>query len=224
MISALITIVVLVLGPGLAYGQSPAWLLRACSKSLRASVRVTEASWFQSTLADLYVPVVTEARATAYLITPTANSSASSQRQANLSAARPPGNSRRQWSGLSDQIPAPHVAVLQPKFNVSRAGALDSSSGGAGLHPSVLKAVRPWLRGGYLDGSGAGDPADNRHGTSAFEFCLPSSSESKPSSLRFINKPASLSRLSSGPFSTRADSERAARISRSELRALRQED
>ncbi|HEV2379314.1 MAG TPA: hypothetical protein VG206_05910 [Terriglobia bacterium] len=33
------------------------------------------------------------------------------------------------------------------------------------MHASVLKAVQPWLRGGYLDGSGGGDPADNRHGT-----------------------------------------------------------
>ena len=197
MISALITIVVLVLGPGLAYGQSPAWLLRACSKSLRASVRASEAGWLRSALADLYVPAVGEARQAGSLIRRTADRHVSSQRQQNPCAARSSGRLRR-WNQQSNQL-APQLALL-PLRLASRASALGWSSGGAGLHPSVLKAVQPWLRGGYLDGSGAGDPADNKHGTFSSDFSLPSSPESKPSRQRFINKSTSFDRLLSGPY------------------------
>jgi Alginate export len=35
----------------------------------------------------------------------------------------------------------------------------------AGLQPPVLRAVRPWLRGGYDYGSGDGNPNDKTHGT-----------------------------------------------------------
>lgn len=54
-------------------------------------------------------------------------------------------------------------------------------AGGAGLHPDVLRAIQPWLRGGYLDGNGAGDPAGNKHGT--FSPILPASYPARSSSL-----------------------------------------
>lgn len=38
-------------------------------------------------------------------------------------------------------------------------------AGEAGIQPAVLKSVRPWLRTGYLRGSGDSNPADNTHGT-----------------------------------------------------------
>jgi hypothetical protein len=38
-------------------------------------------------------------------------------------------------------------------------------AGEAGVQPRLLKAVRPWLRAGYLYGSGDGNPADKTHGT-----------------------------------------------------------
>ncbi len=37
--------------------------------------------------------------------------------------------------------------------------------GEAGVQPKVLKIFHPWLRTGYLYGSGDGSPSDNRHGT-----------------------------------------------------------
>ena len=37
--------------------------------------------------------------------------------------------------------------------------------GEAGVQPKVLKALRPWLRAGYLYGSGDGNAVDNKHGT-----------------------------------------------------------
>jgi hypothetical protein len=36
----------------------------------------------------------------------------------------------------------------------------------AGIQPKVVKAIRPWLRAGYLYGSGDGNPSDTKHGTS----------------------------------------------------------
>lgn len=38
-------------------------------------------------------------------------------------------------------------------------------AGEAGIQPAVLKALRPWLRTGYLYGSGDGNPSDRTHGT-----------------------------------------------------------
>ena len=35
----------------------------------------------------------------------------------------------------------------------------------AGLQPRLLKSLKPWLRGGFYDGSGDGNPGDGRHGT-----------------------------------------------------------
>ena len=186
MISALITIVVLVLGPGLAYGQSPAWLLRAASKSMRASVRATEAGWLQSALADLYAPVLSAERQAGSLPTSTATIRLRPRCRQNPCAAGSPGRSRR-WSRLSSRIPASHANNPPTRLAVSRESSPGWSAGGAGLYPSVLKAVQPWLRGGYLDGSGAGDPDNNKHGTLRSEFCLPSSPESKPSNSSFID-------------------------------------
>ncbi len=34
-----------------------------------------------------------------------------------------------------------------------------------GLQPAILPKLRPWLRGGFTEGSGDGNPNDNRHGT-----------------------------------------------------------
>ena len=39
------------------------------------------------------------------------------------------------------------------------------SAAEAGWQPAVLRAIRPWLRGGFNYGSGDGDPNDARHGT-----------------------------------------------------------
>ncbi len=48
-------------------------------------------------------------------------------------------------------------------------GRLDQRSGAfaleAGWQPSVLTAIRPWLRGGFDYGSGDGNPNDSTHGT-----------------------------------------------------------
>jgi hypothetical protein len=35
----------------------------------------------------------------------------------------------------------------------------------AGVQPKMLAALKPWLRGGFFDGSGDADPGDGRHGT-----------------------------------------------------------
>lgn len=43
-----------------------------------------------------------------------------------------------------------------------RAGAFAAE---AGIQPRTLQAVRPWLRTGYLYGSGDGNAADDKHGT-----------------------------------------------------------
>lgn len=48
-------------------------------------------------------------------------------------------------------------------------GALTQKSGAgtveAGYQPPILKAVRPWIRGGYFYSSGDGNAADNTHGS-----------------------------------------------------------
>lgn len=178
MISVLITIAVLVLGPGLAYGQSPAWLLRAASKSMRASVCATEAGWLQSRLAELHVPVLTEASATGSPVTSGAETRVRSHGQTSGGAARSPGHWRPRWGQSSNRLPVSQLANPPLRLAVSRESSLGWSAGGAGLHPSVLKAVQPWLRGGYLDGSGRGDPADNKDGTRFRSFHLPHSRES----------------------------------------------
>jgi len=43
-----------------------------------------------------------------------------------------------------------------------RAHAIDVE---AGIQPKVLRGLKPWLRGGFYDGSGDGNPNDNVHGT-----------------------------------------------------------
>lgn len=43
-----------------------------------------------------------------------------------------------------------------------RARAIDVE---AGLQPKILPGVKPWLRAGYFDGSGDGNPNDRTHGT-----------------------------------------------------------
>ncbi len=54
-------------------------------------------------------------------------------------------------------------------FQTGSWGALADRAGvfaqEAGLQPKLVKAVRPWLRAGYLYGSGDGSNSDNRHGT-----------------------------------------------------------
>jgi hypothetical protein len=34
-----------------------------------------------------------------------------------------------------------------------------------GFQPAILSSLKPWLRGGFTEGSGDGNPADNHHGT-----------------------------------------------------------
>ena len=45
---------------------------------------------------------------------------------------------------------------------IHRAWALDLE---AGWQPKALKKLKPWLRGGFYEGSGDGNPNDNRHET-----------------------------------------------------------
>jgi hypothetical protein len=199
LISALITIVVLVLGPGLAYGQSPAWLLRAASKSMRASVRAVEAGWLQSSLTGLRVSTLTESGPAGCVVASTAGDRVNSLHSSNPSVARPPSDPRRRWVKHSSKSSLAFVAGPQLRFTASPESILGWSSGGAGLHPSVLKTVQPWLRGGYLDG-GAGDPADNKHGSFDPVFSLRLPLEFQSSSLSFIGGSGSLNRLFTWPF------------------------
>jgi len=47
----------------------------------------------------------------------------------------------------------------------SQADKANVMAGEAGIQPAVLKSLRPWLRTGYLRGSGDSNPKDNTHGT-----------------------------------------------------------
>lgn len=174
MISALITIVVLLLGPGLAYGRSPVRLLRAAANSLRASIGAAERGFAWSP-AQMGIPVLTRAELLVRFAPATAPDLTLRPQRPSGEAA---GRARFKRQGLrssgeavSAPIPTSTACLLTDSPVCSRARAI----GGAVFHPSLLKAVQPWLRGGYLDGSGAGDPADNKHGTFACVFFTPSS-------------------------------------------------
>src|SRR6266545_5597689 len=55
-----------------------------------------------------------------------------------------------------------HTAETIFKRSSHRSGAFAAETG---WQPPVLRAVRPWLRGGYNYGSGDGNPNDATHGT-----------------------------------------------------------
>jgi hypothetical protein len=156
LISTLITIVLLVLVPGLAYGQSPKSILKSCSESVRDAMRagVEGGAWSTVTggasyrLGD-FVVRLDEPRGSQW------------QRQMDeirlAARGRPRLRAGEARAGTADRMSrGTHPNIVY---------ALAYTRGGAGLHPDVLRSVRPWLRGGYLDGSGHGDPADNKHGT-----------------------------------------------------------
>jgi hypothetical protein len=199
-ISALVAVLLLVLAPGLAYGQSPARLLRSAPTSVRTRSRAAESGRLRVRAEDhpLVAPVLS------------AQSSVPS---------RPGGYNPdpKRWKGWAEfkrlgrsmlarggpagrSLRAPGFVSAPFRFAASAPGPPAWSTGGAGLHASVLKAVQPWLRGGYLDGSGAGDPADNKHGTFVPVFSLSSPPEFQSSFFSFIGESRSFNGLFSGPF------------------------
>jgi hypothetical protein len=162
LISGLITIVLLVLVPGLAYGQSPKSILKSCSESVRDAVRAGAEGGAWSTVTGCasyhradFVLRLDETRI--------------SQWQRQMDESRSPARTRPRLrpgdvrAGAADQM----WRATGPNIAYAFAHARGVVTAGAGLHPDVLRSVRPWLRGGYLDGSGHGDPADNKHGTLA---------------------------------------------------------
>lgn len=168
LISGLITIVLLVLVPGLAYGQSPKSILKSCSESVRDAVRIGAEGGAWSTVAGCasyhrgdYVLQLDESRI--------------SQRQRQMDESRSAARSRPRLrpgdvrAGAADRM----WRGTDPNIAYAFAHARGAVTAGAGLHPDVLRSVRPWLRGGYLDGSGHGDPADNKHGTLAYLLLSP---------------------------------------------------
>lgn len=157
LISGLITIVLLVLVPGLAYGQSPKSILKSCSAAVRAGVEgcawstVTSCASFYR--AD-FVLRLDESRV--------------SQWQRHMDESRIEARGRPQLrAGEARAVDRMSRGALPNGAWHSVAQLAGTMTVAAGLHPSVLKTVQPWLRGGYLDGSGHGDPADNKHGTLA---------------------------------------------------------
>jgi hypothetical protein len=199
LISALIAAALLLLGPGLACGQSPAGLLREPSNSLRASVRAPECCLIRQSLEDLQMmPVVAELSQPSDL----AHSSGCNsdfKRWRGWAEARVSGNARRRFvRSAGTSVSAPALGVPPFRFAASSASVLAFTAGGAGLHPSFLKAVQPWLRGGYLDGSEHGDPADNKHGTFSAVSSLPLSPPEIQHPHRKIHRQGSSDRLLSG--------------------------
>jgi hypothetical protein len=163
MFSALITIAILVLGPTLAYVQSTGWLATFAARSARQDVR-------KSAVRTASYPIVVDAHHQDWeavgigsiRLRPRAAPRikfCGQERMGRAIAERkaPPGAFAPASLGRPDALGWPLTGRLR-----AVGGAI---AGAAGLHANVLRAVQPWLRGGYLDGSGAGDPADNKHGT-----------------------------------------------------------
>ena len=152
--SALITVVLLVLVPGLAYGQSPALILKAAAAGMKES-RNRAVRWDHTALRYLARDQVLAMDPESCLLqlhcdTRRLDSQARARHRFRSAA------SRHHAAGFESRSGSPVYKCIQT--TTMRAGV-------GGLHASVLKAVQPWLRGGYLDGNGHGDPADNRHGT-----------------------------------------------------------
>jgi hypothetical protein len=160
LISGLITIVLLVLVPGLSYGQSPKSILKSCSKSVREAVRVAAegGAWSTATGCASY-------RLSDFVVRLDEPRVAQWQRQMDeiriAARGRPRLRAGEARGGTADRM----WRGTRPNIACALAHARGVAAGGAGLHRDVLRSVRPWLRGGYLDGSGHGDPADNKHGT-----------------------------------------------------------
>lgn len=160
MVSALITVTILLLGPGLAYFQSPVSLTGAGFTSSRAGVRAgmqrrgrfsvpksmarNGCRYMPATGDDPFAPLATMEKS---------DDSGASPGSPEVKSSAPKADPKAR-----DAMRAVHCEFVSDRLIGVR--------GGAGLHRHVLRAVRPWLRGGYLDGSGSGDPADNKHGTS----------------------------------------------------------
>jgi hypothetical protein len=162
LISGLITIVLLVLVPGLAYGQSPKSILKSCSESVRDAVRAGAEGGAWSTVTGCasyhrgdFVLRLDESRISQWQRQMDEIRLASRGRPRLRADKASAGTAGRMWRGTG------------PNIAYAFAHARGVVTAGAGLHPDVLRSVRPWLRGGYLDGSGHGDPADNKHGTLA---------------------------------------------------------
>lgn len=157
LISGLITIVLLVLVPGLAYGQSPRSMLKSCSASARDAVRAGVEGSAGSTVTGCasfyrndFVFRLDESRVSQW------------QRHLDESRIEARGRSRLRVGEARAVDRMSRGALRNGAWSLAQlAGAI----GAAGLHPSVLETVQPWLRGGYLDGNGHGDPAGNKHGT-----------------------------------------------------------
>lgn len=157
MIPVLITVVLLV-APGLAFGQSAAPAAEAGCGAARESIPAAP-------------------RTNGFL----SLEGVQANRDLSLPVNQPPLRSRRGARKISDgPRTSYHCRTLEwhagPTHTMARralrtearnffARPAGTVTGGPGLHPDVLKAVQPWLRGGYLDGSGAEDPADNKYGT-----------------------------------------------------------
>jgi len=159
MYSALITIAILILGPTLAYVQSADWLATLGAVSAHHTVRRGAAVPGCKTLTDgIYHQDWETAPIGTGLSQPVGGCRTELRSQKRMGRALG-----------GHQAPLGASAPISSGGARAMAGPLTGWSvavaGGAGLHPNVLKAVQPWLRGGYLDGSGAGDPADNKHGT-----------------------------------------------------------
>ena len=165
MTSALITVVLLLLGPGLAYFHSPLSLVKAGLVTAKAGVWAGMQRWSRhraasvtynddwrqvlNTGSDHDRPNALEERTNAVGI-----------RVHDLRTLR------SRWSVVNPGLWGAKRAVGR-----NSPDPLVEATEGADLHPDLLKAVQPWLRGGYLDGSGAGDPADNKHGTVVLYTC-----------------------------------------------------
>lgn len=149
LISGLITIVLLVLVPGLAYGQSPKSILKSCSESVRDAVRAGAEGGAWSTVTGCafycqgdFVFRLDESRISQWQRQMDEIRLASRGRPRLRADKASAGTADRMWRGTG-----PNIA-----YAFAHAGGVVTA--GAGLHPDVLRSVRPWLRGGYLDGSG----------------------------------------------------------------------
>lgn len=108
---------------------------------------------------------------------------------------RGPGRSALRRGGSPDNSTLADSLVPAPFRSAAfSASAQARAPGGASLSPNFLKAVQPWLRGGYLDGSGRGDPVDNKHGTFVSGSFLPSLLDFTTSSPEFIGRPIDATR------------------------------
>lgn len=191
MIPALIAVALLLLGPGLACGRSSAGTICQSSNSLRASVRAARSGLVRLS----QMPVSVEAAQPSAPSDP-AGYNPDSKRWRGWAELKAPGRSMLQHAGPAGRSLPGHRLIAVPFGSVAfPASALSRPPGSAGLQPNVLKAVQPWLRGGYLDGSGHGDPADNKHGTfsTAVHPLLSSSPESDFLNLQSTGQPGAAS-------------------------------